>query len=86
MGTEIGSRNLGDEGRYGMLRPVAERMGFPTSTDVTLWKDRALTEINAAVLYSFSMAGVTITDHHTESARFLPAYRARGTAWPGMPR
>ena len=71
MGTEIGSRNLGDEDRYGMMRPVAEKMGFPTSTDLSLWKDRALTELNAAVLWSFARAGVTISDHHTESDRFL---------------
>jgi nitric-oxide synthase len=36
-----------------------------------LWKDKAMTELNLAVLHSFSTAGVTIADHHTESARFL---------------
>jgi nitric-oxide synthase len=36
-----------------------------------LWKDKALTELNLAVLHSFTAAGVTISDHHTESARFL---------------
>jgi nitric-oxide synthase len=30
-----------------------------------------MTELNLAVLHSFSTAGVTIADHHTESARFL---------------
>ena len=30
-----------------------------------------MTELNVAVLHSFERAGVTITDHHTESARFL---------------
>jgi nitric-oxide synthase len=30
-----------------------------------------MTELNLAVLHSFSTAGVTIADHHTESVRFL---------------
>jgi nitric-oxide synthase, bacterial len=71
MGTEIGSRDLGDVARYNELPRVAARLGLPTEDDRTLWKDRAMTELNVAVLHSFSSAGVTITDHHTESARFL---------------
>jgi nitric-oxide synthase len=46
-------------------------MGLATTSDRTLWKDKAMTELNLAVLHSFSAAGVTITDHHTESDRFL---------------
>jgi nitric-oxide synthase, bacterial len=71
MGTEIGSRNFGDTGRYDQLPEIARRMGLSTASDRTLWKDRAMTELNIAVLHSFSTAGVTITDHHTESDRFL---------------
>ena len=71
MGTEIGSRDLGDVGRYNELPRIAARLGLNTADDRTLWKDRAMTELNVAVLHSFSAAGVTITDHHTESARFL---------------
>ena len=71
MGTEIGSRNFGDIGRYDELREIAAHMGLSTATDRTLWKDRALTELNVAVLHSFDAAGVAITDHHTESVRFL---------------
>jgi nitric-oxide synthase, bacterial len=71
MCTEIGSRNLGDAARYNQLPEVARRMRIDTATNRSLWKDRALTELNHAVLHSFSSAGVTITDHHTESARFL---------------
>jgi nitric-oxide synthase len=71
MCTEIGSRDLGDESRYRQLPAVAAGMGLDTSSDATLWKDRAMTELNFAVLHSFRAAGVTITDHHTESARFL---------------
>jgi len=71
MCTEIGSRDLGDAGRYDQLPAVAARMGLRTDSDRTLWKDRALTELNVAVMHSFGAAGVTITDHHTESVRFL---------------
>jgi nitric-oxide synthase len=71
MCTEIGSRDLGDSGRYGQLPVVAARMGLSVASDKNLWKDKAMTELNLAVLHSFTTAGVTITDHHTESARFL---------------
>lgn len=71
MGTEIGARNLSDSDRYDLVPTVAEQMGLDTSHEATLWRDRALVEINRAVLHSFSANGVTITDHHTESRRFL---------------
>jgi nitric-oxide synthase len=71
MGTEIGARNLADADRYAMLADVADRLGLDTSSDRTLWRDRALVELNIAVLHSFQAAGVTIADHHTESERFL---------------
>jgi nitric-oxide synthase len=71
MCTEIGSRDLGDEGRYNQLPEIASRMGLAVSNPRTLWKDRAVTELNAAVLHSYEMSGVRIADHHTESERFL---------------
>ncbi len=71
MCTEIGSRDLGDTARYNQLPAIATHMGLPTTTDRTLWKDKAITELNLAVLHSYTTAGVTISDHHTESARFL---------------
>src|SRR5580692_1934618 len=71
MCTEIGSRDLGDTARYDQLPAIARQMGLCTDSDRTLWKDKALTELNLAVLHSFSAAGVTIADHHTESVRFL---------------
>ncbi len=71
MGTEIGSRNFGDEGRYNVLPRIAERMGLDCKSRAMLWKDRALVEINTAVLHSFREAGVTIVDHHTGSAQFM---------------
>ncbi|MEV6398209.1 nitric oxide synthase oxygenase [Streptomyces sp. NPDC051907] len=71
MGTEIGARNLADTDRYDLLPRVAEQLGLDTTSDRSLWKDRALVELNRAVLHSFDRAGVTVTDHHTESQRFL---------------
>ncbi|MEV6652461.1 nitric oxide synthase oxygenase [Streptomyces sp. NPDC051219] len=71
MGTEIGARNLADTDRYDLLPRIAEHLGLDTSSDRSLWKDRALVELNRAVLHSFDRAGVTVTDHHTESHRFL---------------
>ncbi|MEU4620085.1 nitric oxide synthase oxygenase [Actinoplanes sp. NPDC023801] len=71
MGTEIGARNLADRDRYDMLPTVGRLLGLDTADESTLWRDRALVELNRAVLHSFKSAGVTITDHHTESRRFL---------------
>jgi nitric-oxide synthase, bacterial len=71
MGTEIGARNLADPQRYDRLGAVAARLGLDTSRDTTLWRDRALVELNRAVLWSYERAGVRITDHHTEARRFL---------------
>ena len=71
MCTEIGSRDLGDRARYDQLPVIAAHMGLSVANDRTLWKDKAITELNLAVLHSFGKADVTITDHHTESVRFL---------------
>jgi nitric-oxide synthase len=71
MGTEIGARNLADEGRYDLLPVVAGLLGLDTGDERSLWRDRALVELNLAVLHSFDAAAVTVADHHTESRRFL---------------
>jgi nitric-oxide synthase len=70
MGTEIGARNLADTFRYNKLPAVAAALGLNTSSETTLWKDRALVELNVAVLNSFKKAGVSIVDHHTAAAQF----------------
>lgn len=70
MGTEIASRNLVDENRFALLAPVARALGLFSETDA-LWRDRTLTELNAAVLDSFRKAGVAIVDHHAASRQFL---------------
>ena len=46
-------------------------MGLNTNSERTLWRDRALVEINAAVLYSYDQAGVKIMDHHSASQSFM---------------
>lgn len=71
MGTEIASRNFGDESRYHQLPVIAEKMGLDQTSKSILWKDRALVELNTAVLHSFKQAGVTIVDHHTASSQFI---------------
>lgn len=71
MSTEIGSRNLADQKRYNMLPEIALRMGLSQQNSYSLWKDRALVELNTSVLYSFQKAGVRITGHHDASAQFI---------------
>ena len=71
MATEIGARNLADAERYDMLGEVAGKMGLDTSNDRTMWRDRAAVELTLAVQHSFDVAGVSMADHHGESARFL---------------
>ncbi len=71
LGTEIGARNLVDADRYNIVEAVARGLRLDRSSEQTLWRDRAVIEINRAVLHSFAAAGVTIADHHTESRRFL---------------
>jgi nitric-oxide synthase len=70
MGTEIGARNLADEERYNMLPAIGERMGLDIKRDSSLWKDRALIELNEAVLHSYKKHGVSIVDHHTAAKQF----------------
>jgi nitric-oxide synthase len=85
MGTEIGARNLADGNRYDMLPVVAARLELDTTRESTLWRDRALVELNRAVLWSFEKAGVRMTDHHTESHRFLTHLRNEERAGRPVP-
>ena len=70
MGTEIGARNLADHDRYNMLSAMAEIFGLDTKKQSSLWRDRALVELNIAVLHSFKEDGVSIVDHHTAAQQF----------------
>jgi nitric-oxide synthase len=85
MGAEVGARNLADAQRYNMLPVVAQRMGLDMTRESTLWRDRALVELNRAVLHSFEKAGVKMTDHHTESARFMTHLRNEEKAGRAVP-
>ena len=71
MGTEIGSRNLGDKSRYNLLPMIAGHLGLDTTDNSNLWKDRAMLELNRAVLYSFKQSGVTISNHHDAAEQFV---------------
>lgn len=70
MGTEIGARNLADHDRYDMLPKIAEIFNLDTTKQASLWRDRALVELNIAVLHSFKEDGVSIVDHHTAAQQF----------------
>ena len=76
VGTEIGTRGLADEKAYGVTREVAGELGLDTSGERTLWRDRAVVEINRAVLFSFDSARVTVTDHHSETLHRLAWLRS----------
>jgi nitric-oxide synthase len=78
--SEIGARNLSDETRYDMLPRIARGMGLSTRRNADLWKDRALVELNRAVVHSYQKAGVYIVDHHTAAAQFITHVDREATA------
>jgi nitric-oxide synthase len=69
--TEVGARNLSDISRYNALPAVARLLGLNTSSDRTLWKDRAMLELTEAVVHSFDRAGVSMIDHHFATKQFV---------------
>ncbi|NCZ97015.1 nitric oxide synthase, partial [bacterium] len=71
METEIGARNLADADRYNLLPEVARRFQLDRTRAASLWKDRALVELNRAVLHSFQKAGVRLIDHHSAAQSHL---------------
>ncbi|XP_053625509.1 nitric oxide synthase-like [Plodia interpunctella] len=71
MGTEIGCRNLSDSNRLNCVEAVANKMGLDTNSYASLWKDKALVEINIAVLHSFHRDNASIVDHHSASEQFI---------------
>ncbi|GKU83259.1 nitric oxide synthase oxygenase [Niallia sp. NCCP-28] len=70
MGTEIGARNFADDNRYNMLPKIASMLELNQHKNASLWKDKALVELNIAVLHSFQEDGVAIVDHHTAAQQF----------------
>src|SRR3954447_9204824 len=85
MGTEVGASNFAEAEPYDLLPAVAARLGLDTRRESTLWRDRALVELNRAVLWSFERAGVRMTDHHTESQRFMAHLRSEERAGRRVP-
>jgi nitric-oxide synthase len=71
MSAEIGARNLSDVDRYNRLPAIAHGLGLNTRSSTNLWRDRALVELNVAVLHSFRAAGVRMVDHHSASEQFM---------------
>lgn len=71
VGSEIGARDLADTDRYNALPEIAGRLGLDTESNRSLWRDRALIELNDAVLWSFAEASVAMVDHHTVTRQFL---------------
>ena len=84
MASEIATRNLADHDRYGHLPAISA--GLHLHDDDRLRHDKALIVLQEAVIHSFEHAGVTITDHHTEShhfARFVRREEAAGRTVTG---
>src|SRR6478752_7102344 len=71
MGTEVGARNLADVDRYNQLPLIARGMGLSTKSSTNLWRDRAMVELNVAVLHSYRAAGVRMVDHRSASDQFM---------------
>ena len=46
-------------------------MGLEMKSDRGLWKDRAIAELNVAILHSFAESGVAMVDHHTAARQFI---------------
>ena len=70
MDTEI-MRDFLDEYRYNKMEEIAQVLKLDTSSEQTLWRDRAALELNIAILHSFQKAKVTMVDHQTASRQFL---------------
>ena len=79
MSTEIGGRNFSDDARYNKLPVIADRLGLDRSGEHTLWRDRALVELNLAVVYSYRKAGVRMQAHHAMGKYFLEFEAAAGS-------
>jgi len=74
--TEIASRNFTDPWRFDLLKEIATAFGHDTDSDDPYWRDRTVTELNAAVLASYKRDGITLLDHHTASEQFME-FRSR---------
>lgn len=70
----LDGKNSSDFFPFFPTQPIAIKMGLDTRNPTSLWKDKALVEINIAVLHSFQSRNITIVDHHTASESFMKHY------------
>jgi nitric-oxide synthase len=84
---EISARNLAGPERYDVLPAVAAGLGLEVEADRDgYWRQRALIEVDAAVLWSFRQAGAKISSPDQEAHRFvshLEREEGAGRAVPG---
>jgi nitric-oxide synthase, bacterial len=70
MSTEISARNLIDPFRYDKLIEIGESFDLNTNSNPPIWKDKAIVELNNAILHSYKHQHVKIVDHHTAADQF----------------
>lgn len=68
----IGAEALGDDRAYGFGRVIAEHLGLDTTSESSLWRERAALELDRAVLHSFEAAGVSIAPRDARPVRADP--------------
>ncbi|CAL4108294.1 unnamed protein product, partial [Meganyctiphanes norvegica] len=85
MVTEIAARDFCDPHRLNIMEDVGRKMGLDTRNNSTLWKDKALVEVNVAVLHSFQTHNVTIMDHHSASESFMKHFENEQRLRGGCP-
>ncbi|KAL7050858.1 hypothetical protein ACKWTF_004249 [Chironomus riparius] len=85
MSTEIACRDLCDSNRRNLIETFAIKMGLDVRNPSSLWKDRALVEVNIAVLHSYQKHNITIVDHHTASESFMKHYENECKVRGGCP-
>ncbi|KAG7170858.1 Nitric oxide synthase, salivary gland-like, partial [Homarus americanus] len=85
MASEIGTRDLCDPQRLNILETVGVKMGLDTRSPTNLWKDKALVEVNIAVIHSFQKMNVTIMDHHSAAESFMKHFENEQKLRGGCP-
>ncbi|KAL9180658.1 hypothetical protein ACHAXT_011111 [Thalassiosira profunda] len=71
-------RDLTDEGRYNMLKPVGTALGIDVDEkpgEAPMWKDEVMHILSSAVYHSFRASKVAMIDHHTLTEGFWNWYQ-----------
>uniref|UniRef100_Q27571-2 Isoform 2 of Nitric oxide synthase n=1 Tax=Drosophila melanogaster TaxID=7227 RepID=Q27571-2 len=76
---------IGDPMNVEFTETVALKMQLDTRTPTSLWKDKAVVEMNIAVLHSYQSRNVTIVDHHTASESFMKHFENESKLRNGCP-